>query len=160
MTGAITFYTKLEVPTGFLLCNGQAVSRVSYASLFSVIGTSFGAGNGTTTFNIPDLGGRTPVGKDTSTSIGSYGGSATINISHTHTHTGHTHTTFSGSTSGLSGSDSIRSDYQLYASTLNHQHTITAGTAGSSSDNTISTVGSATQSILMLSLTFYPLIEI
>jgi microcystin-dependent protein len=42
-------------PSGFLLCNGDAVSRTTYANLFGVIGTTFGAGNGSTTFNLPDL---------------------------------------------------------------------------------------------------------
>lgn len=49
---------------GCLLCEGQAVSRTTYAALFARIGTTFGAGNGTTTFNIPDLRGRAPIGTD------------------------------------------------------------------------------------------------
>jgi len=48
----------------FLLCYGQAVSRTTYATLFERLATSFGIGNGTTTFNLPDLRGRVPVGKD------------------------------------------------------------------------------------------------
>lgn len=50
--------------TSFLLCEGQAVSRTTYAALFAAIGTKYGTGNGTTTFNLPDLRGRVPVGVD------------------------------------------------------------------------------------------------
>ena len=51
--------------SGWLLCNGAAVSRTAYAELFNIIGTSFGAGNGTTTFNLPDMRGRVPGGVGT-----------------------------------------------------------------------------------------------
>lgn len=53
--GAILPFGGSTVPNGFLLCNGAAVSRTTYVELFEVIGTSFGAGDGSTTFNIPDL---------------------------------------------------------------------------------------------------------
>ncbi len=51
-------------PSGWLLCDGAAVSRTQYAALFAVIGTTYGAGDGSTTFNLPDLRGRVPVGLD------------------------------------------------------------------------------------------------
>lgn len=51
-------------PDGWLLCSGQAVSRTTYSELFAVIGTKFGAGDGSTTFNVPDKRGRVDVGKD------------------------------------------------------------------------------------------------
>ena len=51
-------------PVGWLLCYGQAVSRTSYASLFNAIGTTYGAGDGSSTFNLPDLRGRVVAGKD------------------------------------------------------------------------------------------------
>ena len=53
-----------QVPNGWLLCFGQAVSRTTYARLFAVIGTTFGAGDGSTTFNLPDCQGRVAIGKD------------------------------------------------------------------------------------------------
>lgn len=62
--GAVIDYAGTTPPTGFLLCFGQAVSRSTYASLFAVLGTSFGAGDGSTTFNLPDLRGRVAAGKD------------------------------------------------------------------------------------------------
>ena len=52
------------VPNGWLLAAGQAISRTTYANLFAALGTSYGTGNGTTTFNLPDLRGRIPVGLD------------------------------------------------------------------------------------------------
>lgn len=60
-TGLIAYYPIATLPAGWLNCNGDAVSRSDYARLFSVIGTTYGAGNGTTTFNLPDIRGRTIV---------------------------------------------------------------------------------------------------
>ena len=55
--------------TGWLPCDGAAVSRTTYAALFAAIGTSFGAGNGSTTFNVPDLQGRAPIGVGTGSGL-------------------------------------------------------------------------------------------
>lgn len=60
--GTITLYVGASAPTGWYLCDGGAISRTTNSVLFGVIGTVFGAGNGTTTFNVPDLRGRTPIG--------------------------------------------------------------------------------------------------
>lgn len=57
-------FAGVDAPQGWLLCNGSAVSRTVYADLFAVVGTAYGAGDGTTTFNLPDLRGRVPVGLD------------------------------------------------------------------------------------------------
>lgn len=57
-------YSGATAPEGFLFCFGQAIDRTTYADLFAVIGTEYGAGNGTTTFNIPDYRGRVVAGKD------------------------------------------------------------------------------------------------
>ena len=62
--GAIVEYGSGIVPEGFMLCNGAAVSRTEYAILFDRLGTVFGAGDGSTTFNLPDLRGKVPVGLD------------------------------------------------------------------------------------------------
>lgn len=56
--GTVIFYAKSTVPTGYLKANGAAVSRTAYAALFAVLGTVFGAGDGATTFNVPDLRGE------------------------------------------------------------------------------------------------------
>ena len=57
-TGSITAYAGDTVPYGWLLCDGSAVSRADYSALFSAIGTKYGAGDGSTTFNLPNLTGR------------------------------------------------------------------------------------------------------
>lgn len=64
--GSIQIWGTSTAPTGFLLCDGSAVSRTTYAALFAVIGTTFGVGDGSTTFNLPNLKNRVPVGVDTS----------------------------------------------------------------------------------------------
>ena len=62
--GSIIAYGGSEAPYNWLLCNGQEVSRADYADLFSVIGTTFGEGDWSSTFNLPDLRGRMPLGLD------------------------------------------------------------------------------------------------
>ncbi len=63
-TGAITMFGAAAAPAGWLLCQGQAVSRVTFADLFGVVGTTYGIGDGSTTFNVPNLEGNVPVGLD------------------------------------------------------------------------------------------------
>ena len=60
--GTIKMFGGSTAPDGYLLCNGSAVSRTTYAALFAAIGTTYGAGDGSTTFNLPDLQGRFPLG--------------------------------------------------------------------------------------------------
>jgi microcystin-dependent protein len=62
--GVILPYGGSTAPAAWLLCDGSAKSRTTYASLFAAIGTSYGVGDGSTTFNVPDLRGRVPAGKD------------------------------------------------------------------------------------------------
>ena len=66
-TGAVQMYAGSTAPSGWLLCDGSAISRATYASLFSVCGTTYGAGDSSTTFNLPDLRGACPAGVGTST---------------------------------------------------------------------------------------------
>lgn len=63
-TGVIVPYGGSSAPTGWLLCDGTAINRVTFAALFAVVGISFGVGDSSTTFNLPDLRGRFPLGKD------------------------------------------------------------------------------------------------
>jgi microcystin-dependent protein len=63
-SGTLMPYAGSSAPSGWLLCYGQVVSRTSYAALFAVIGTGFGGGDGSTTFNVPDLRGRAVFGLD------------------------------------------------------------------------------------------------
>lgn len=64
IVGEIKIYAGGSLPTGFLWCDGSEISRTTYSDLFTAIGTAYGSGNGTTTFNVPDLRGRVPGGKD------------------------------------------------------------------------------------------------
>ena len=64
LAGVVLPYAGSSAPTGFLLCDGSAVSRTTYSRLFTIISTQYGVGDGSTTFNLPDLKGRIPVGKD------------------------------------------------------------------------------------------------
>lgn len=87
-SGMLGMWPTASAPTGYLLCNGSAVSRSTYAALFAVVGTTFGSGDGSTTFNLPDYRNRFPVGAGTTYSANSTGGSAdAIAVSHTHTGT-------------------------------------------------------------------------
>lgn len=123
--GSVIPYAGSSAPSGYLLCYGQAVSRTTYAALFSAISTTYGAGDNSTTFNLPDLRGRVVGGKDdmggsaasrltstyfgtAATTLGAAGGSESHslteaqNASHTHTvNLGHTHTVSVGSTGGV-----------------------------------------------------------
>jgi len=86
--GVFLPYGGTTPPAGWLACDGSAVSRTDYAALFAVIGTSYGAGNGTTTFNLPDTRRRFILGKGGSMNNGDNDGVATVNNrdpAHTHT---------------------------------------------------------------------------
>lgn len=82
--GSIIQWAGATAPANWLIADGAAVSRTTYASLFAAIGTTYGAGDGSTTFNLPDLRGRVPVGKNSGTfaTLGASGGAET----HTHSH--------------------------------------------------------------------------
>jgi microcystin-dependent protein len=64
LTGQVCFFAMQTAPLGFLACSGQAVSRTTYSALFAAIGTVYGAGDGSTTFNLPDLRGEFVRGWD------------------------------------------------------------------------------------------------
>ena len=64
-TGTVVPYAGTTAPSGWLFCDGAAVSRTGNSALFTVLGTTYGAGDGSTTFNVPDMGGRVPAGKET-----------------------------------------------------------------------------------------------
>lgn len=63
-SGTVADYAGASAPSGWQLCYGQAINRVTYAALFTAIGTAYGAGDGSTTFNLPDCRGRVVAGKD------------------------------------------------------------------------------------------------
>jgi len=101
-TGSLVMWPSSVIPSDWKLCNGDALSRTTFATLFSLIGTTFGVGDGTTTFNLPNYKNRMPYGADTY-AIGATGGSAdAVLVSHNHSATnnvtdpGHSHTFTTG----------------------------------------------------------------
>jgi microcystin-dependent protein len=79
--GTIKPWGKATAPAGYLLCDGAAVSRTTYADLFTVIGTTYGTGDNSTTFNVPDLQGKFPQGKSGTTNLATTGGANTVTVS-------------------------------------------------------------------------------
>jgi len=134
ITGAILIYPIATAPTGYLLCDGSAVSRTTYSDLYSIIGTTYGPGNGSTTFNVPNLKGRIPAGIDSSQaefdSLGETGGSKTHTLitseipAHTHSIASNIDTGTaisagalrggSGKQSGSAGGDGSHNNLQPY----------------------------------------------
>jgi len=106
VSGSIVMWPTASAPTGYLLCDGTAVSRSTYSTLFTLFGTTFGTGDGSTTFNLPNYTNRMPYG----TTIGATGGSAdAVVVSHTHAatvtdpghhHLGSVYNYYNGSTGG------------------------------------------------------------
>jgi microcystin-dependent protein len=101
LVGEVKAYAGSTAPGGWLLCYGQAVSRTTYAALFAVVSTTYGTGDGSTTFNVPDMRGRVVAGKDdmggsnasrlntfiTSNALGQTGGDQNL-AAHAHTQQG------------------------------------------------------------------------
>jgi microcystin-dependent protein len=118
--GVIRLFAGSTAPNGWLICNGDAVSRSAYSNLFKVIGTTYGVGNSNTTFTLPDMRGRCPIGVGTGASLtartlGSNVGAETATLSEANM-ASHTHATTVGTQSA------------------NHTHTGTSGTV--SADHT------------------------
>ena len=108
--GSIQAYGGTTVPFGWLLCQGQAVSRATYAELFGVIGTSFGTGDGSTTFNIPDLRGEFLRGAGTNSHSGQ-GSGGSVGTHQDATQVPGIYLAGSGGTLVTPGVDSIFSGY-------------------------------------------------
>jgi microcystin-dependent protein len=147
-TAVVLPYAALVAPTGWLLCYGQAVSRVTYALLFAAIGTTFGVGDGATTFNLPDLRGVTLVGKTNmggsdrgnltgGGTLGAYLGvqanSAGVSVTVSGSISGSTGGSLSVNVSGVTDFASNLGGYEGGGNTAtpNHSHTFT-GTGGTS----------------------------
>ena len=118
-SGMIVAWPSDTIPTGWLLCDGSAVSRTTYADLFARIGTTFGAGDGSTTFNVPNIKGKVIVGKDASQNefdtMGETGGAKTHTLTTTEI-PAHYHSVDPPSTqSGDDSPDHTHSSYYLSA---------------------------------------------
>jgi microcystin-dependent protein len=165
--GKISMFARSTAPSGYLKCNGAAISRTTYEALFSAIGTTFGAGDGSTTFNIPDLRGEfirgwdDARGVDSGRTFGSWQGgqnlahthsATTSSDAHTHTWSGttsssgeHTHTTplNVGGTGGrvaVSGVNiTVTSTNISTSSSGDHTHTVSGTTSSSAHSHTLTT---------------------
>jgi microcystin-dependent protein len=113
--GTIVQWGTATAPANWMICDGSAISRSTYASLFNVIGTTYGAGDGSTTFNLPNLKGRVPIGLDGSqtqfTTLGQTGGNKSLALYGTGTATGYG-LTYSGSMN--TADDGTASNLQPY----------------------------------------------
>lgn len=125
-------------PAGYLICDGSAVSRATYSALFAIISTIYGVGDGATTFNLPDLRQRFPLGKaaaGTGSTLAGTGGA--IDHTHTgpsHTHTGPSHTHGAGT---LVGPSHTHSSGTLTNSSHDHGGSTGAGGTGATGNTSV-----------------------
>lgn len=103
MAGSIQMFAGNAAPAGWLFCFGQEISRTNYDVLFDAIGTTYGTGDGSTTFNLPDLRDRFPVGAGSSYALNAKGGANTVTLS-TSQIPAHTHGKSGAITSGITSS--------------------------------------------------------
>jgi microcystin-dependent protein len=119
-SGAVMAYAGSAAPAGWLMCDGAAVSRSTYADLFAAIGTAFGPGDGSSTFNLPDLRGRAPIGAGQGSGLTNRTLGGVLGVeSHAHTVNGHTH--------------SVGSESPGTSNPGDHQHVTTVGSSGTTS---------------------------
>ena len=135
--GSVQAYSSATPPSGWLACDGAAVSRTTYSDLYSVTGDAYGSGDGSTTFNVPDLRGRAAIGTGTGTgltarTLGDSSGAETHTLTESempaHTHTvatqqwwgsgndgaGYLHKSGTGENSGSTGGGSAHNNMQPY----------------------------------------------
>ena len=101
LVGQVCFFAMGTPPDGFIKCNGAAVSRTTFSALFNAIGTTFGAGDGSTTFNLPDLRGEFPRGWDDGRGVDSGRSFGTAQLDQMQRITGGTELISSGSGEGF-----------------------------------------------------------
>ncbi len=115
-TATIVPWSTASVPTGFLECDGTAVSRSTYSDLFGVISTTYGTGNGSSTFNLPNLSDKVAVGKSNNKALASTAGANTV--------------TATGNVAGSTANASLST-----AQLASHSHPQGRGNSGQHSDS-------------------------
>lgn len=133
--GTIVPYGGSSAPTGYLLCDGSAVSRTTYADLFSAIGTAFGAGNGTTTFNIPNTSGLVLRGTGNQALSGRTKTGPSVGATQEDQIQGHVHYSFSSQVDGSALSNARVPVYSTTGGTAD-TYTIEGDTGGIADANT------------------------
>ena len=159
-----------SAPTGYLKCNGAAVSRATYSDLFTAIGTTFGAGDGSTTFNLPDLRGEWVRGWDdgrgvdsgrvfgstqsemigphnhTATTTGTFSGTSNTTGAHTHTVPAE-----SGAGAGTGAANSIQTSSSISTSSAgDHSHTVSGSISASTTVNNNSGTENRVRNVALL----------
>lgn len=138
-SGMLAPFAGATAPEGWLLCDGSAVSRADYALLFDAIGTTYGVGNGTTTFNLPNLKGRIPVGRDAAQTefdvLGETGGEK-AHVLTTPEMPSHTHAPAEGGSFIATGAGSSNQNWVGTAASF-HINTTTAATGGGGAHNNL-----------------------
>ena len=125
--GAIKPWGKATAPSGYLLCDGTAVSRTTYAELYVVLGDTYGAGNGSTTFNVPQLQGKTPQGYDGNTyNLAATGGANTVTVAVTNNQAVSAVTNTVPNTQAVSVTGDISNTALTTAQLASHTHTTDA----------------------------------
>lgn len=156
-SGDFKMWLTDTAPTDWLFCYGQAISRTTYAALFAVISTTFGVGDGSTTFNVPDVRGRVMVGQDdlggvaanritAANAVGVVGGSATHTLvtgeipshAHSHDHGSHVHTE-----AGAWGGGNVAAQNSSGGTNANNADTITVDATTPTADATTAGTGGA-----------------
>ena len=135
-TGSVFYFAGSSVPDGYLLCDGRAVSRSTYATLYTRIGTTYGSGDGTTTFNLPNLKDRYIKGKGDSTSVGATGNAAVGG--HTHYYQGTTGGVNANKTGGFNITRAGASDAYGLVKTASHGYGYGEGSNDDYGSGTIS----------------------
>jgi len=127
-TATIVPWSSASVPTGFLECDGAAVSRTTYSALFAIVSTTYGAGDGSSTFNLPNLVDNVPMGKSGTKALASTGGANTVAVtaagnvsSSTNTNT---NINVTGNVGGSTGNTSLST-----AQLASHSHNVSFTTA-------------------------------
>jgi len=136
VTGTILMFAAAAAPSGYLMCDGAAHVRATYPTLFAQIGTTYGAGDGATTFNMPDLRGRFPVGRNASDTafdtLGEKAGSKDASLpAHSHTVNAHAHTVPAHAHTNDHDHPNVVTDSQGA-----HSHNLWAGMLGTSTAGT------------------------
>ena len=165
-TGAVSYFARATAPTGWLKANGAAISRTAYGALFAAIGTTFGAGDGSTTFNLPDLRGEFLRGVDDARGVDSgrafgswqdsdnrshahtassgeyghahtWGGTTSNSGAHTHTQTHYWTSSDSNGTNPRSASNASNANAIATSWAGDHTHTVSGTTSWDSHTHTV-----------------------
>jgi len=160
-TATIVPWSSASVPTGFLECDGAAVSRSTYSALFAIVGTTYGAGDGASTFNVPNLTDKIAMGKSNNKALASTGGAETVQTSGNVGGSTGNHTLSTPEIPGHSHPGGATSGYPAYGNSPSARpaNTGSAGGGGSHSHNMSANFTGDSTSVLQPYLTIIYIIK-